>query len=188
MKSFKEFILETPFLDTSLKKENFKVSGEKLSDDLNNLHNKSEKVSDTDIGSIHRLDYRGLRGYYHYVNGKPREISLITKSNIQRYTNKNAGNSKYIKKIMKHHTKKFGELKSDDEQSIGGMKLWKSLYNEKDPDFTFHHYNNLRIDDGKEHYDKHKIDDEYLKNNEHTIWNKNKEQGKKHRIGMGSNV
>lgn len=40
----------------------------------------------------------------------------------------------------------------------------------------------------KETYDKHKIDDVYLKNNERVIWNKeNEEEGVKHRIGMTHN-
>lgn len=185
MKSFKQFIIETPFLDTALKKASFKDMSKGFTDAFSKLHKNSDKISDTDVGSIHKVNLYGMHGYYHHVDGKPREFSLITQSNIQRMTNKNKGDGKYIKQIMKHHANTYGELKSDDEQSIGGMKLWKSLYHEKDPNYNFHHYKRLGDDpSGKELHTKHKIDDEYLKNNENTIWDTNKDEGKKHRIGI----
>ncbi len=187
MKSFKQFISESPYVDTNMKKEKFEDSGNKVSIILNNNHNKSEKIYDTDISALHKANIDGLHWYYHYVDGKPREISIVNKANIQRYVNKNGGEGKYIKDIMKYHTKKHGELKSDDEQSIGGMNLWKSLYHEKDPNFKFHHYKVIGMLNGKEQHEKHEIDDEYLDNNEDTIWSGNVKNGKQHRIGMTPN-
>lgn len=189
MKSFKQFITETPFVDFSLKKASFKDMSKDFTDEFSKLHKNSDKIADTDIGSIHKVNLHGMHGYYHHVNGKPREYSLVTQSNIQRQVDKNGGSGLYIKQIMKHHANTYGELKSDDEQSVGGTKLWKSLYHEKDPNFSFHHYERQGEDSsGKELHIKHKIDDEYLKNNENTIWNTNKDEGKKHRIGMTPNA
>ena len=188
MKSFKQFLSESPYIDKTLDKEGFSDSGNQVSNLLNNNHNKSEKIYDTDIGAVHKTNMNGLHWYYHYVDDKPREISIVNKSNIQRYVNKNGGDGKYIKQIMKYHVKKHGELKSDDRQSVGGMKFWKSLYHEKDPDFSFYHYKKIGEKDKREVHEKHKIDDEYLKNNQNTIWDEHSEKdGSNNRIAMKPN-
>jgi len=86
--------------------------------------------------------------------------------------------------MTKHHAKEFGRVRSDETHSVGGMKFWKKLYNEKDPEYTFHH----EIDHGTQEnhkYEERPIDDEYMKNNENNIWNSDlltQEQSQNNRI------
>jgi hypothetical protein len=90
---------------------------------------------------------------------------------------------------MKHHANKFGVLRSDEEQSIGGMNLWKSLYHEKDSKFSFFHHEKKGEKDNKETYDEHKIDDDYFKKKENIIWDENdKLKGTQHRVAIKPNV
>lgn len=182
MLSFKQFIQESPYVMPKFRLEKFRETTEELSKYFRENHKNSEKLFDTDIGAVHRIKSGPANLYYHYVNNKPRENSIIFQDNdIQRRIDKNGGDGKYIAQMTKHHAKEFGRVRSDDIQSIGGMKYWKKLYHEKDPNFTFHH----EMNSGSGEHPKYKenvIDDEYMKNNENNIWSNNKEDGQRQRV------
>ena len=185
MLKFSKFIQESPYVEKESTKKGFNILSNEITKEIEKRHNNSEKLFETPEGNIHRINLFGMNAYYHHANGKPREYSLISPTHdIQRQISKNSGDSSYIKQIMKHHSKEFGRVRSDDVQSIGGMKFWKNLYHEKDPNYTFYHEENIGTDD-KPKYKETPIDDDYMNKFQEKIWNdKNREIGVKHRIVM----
>lgn len=127
MKSFKEYITETPIPDYPVNQE----KQDQARDDINMTHDlhhdESRHLEDTPEGSLHCYDDDGYKTYYHLVNNKPREFMEVDDKNNVLYSDKNGGNSDYNKRFMQIHARDHGELNSDTTQSRGGQKLWLDL-------------------------------------------------------------
>lgn len=162
MLKFKEYLIENPELETSDSRRFVGSMTKPIRDFMKTNHNKSEKIGESDKGTYHKVEFPGNRiGYYHYVSGNPREISII-KDNTQYVVSKGEnGNSEHNKWMMKNHANNYGELKTYDTNSKGSKKLWKDLTKETDSKFSYYHH------DGKS---ENKIED--VDNQENKIWGK----------------
>lgn len=141
LKTFRQFISEapTPTPDAEVDPYHIRDKTNSINLIISKKHHNSDKLEDTDEGSIHRLDDMGFQYYYHHVNGKPREMSEIDDEDNQIFTTKNGGDSKYNKKFLYHHAKDFGVVKSDNDYSKGGEKLWKDIINTPVKGYSVYH-------------------------------------------------
>jgi hypothetical protein len=171
LKTFRSYINESPYPNTDVDMQDIKHARKSAENYIKNNHDKSTKLSDTDKGSIHKLNDRENTYYYHYVNGSPREFSEFDDDHNQLYTDKNGGDSKYNKEFLYHHANKHNIAKSDVHQSKGGEKLWKDIINSTKPGFSVYHQGV-------------KITPENLKTKQSQIWNNKIEDEDDNRIEL----
>lgn len=133
LKTFKEYLRglqESPDLIWTSKSGREFL--EKQNDKIRNNHlqnrDKWKQIGEKENSNYHYED-DNHHHYFHIHNDKPREISMIRKSdNTHQVTSKgSAYNSDHIKKFMLHHLIKHGELRSDGTNSSGSQKLWIDL-------------------------------------------------------------
>lgn len=136
MKSFKEFLTETPYLNSYHTPDKVDSAMDIARKEVVTTHSHT-----TEIG-VNKFKVRSDKGhyYYHMNDGKPKEISHITIDNVHNLTSKGAGgDSDHIKHFMIHHASMRGLVKSDTQQTHGSRKLWSSLIKSEPKNMTFHH-------------------------------------------------
>lgn len=174
-----QFLSENPKIEKSFDKKFLKSMNAPILSQLSSSHDTAEHIGNSDIGSYHKQDFNGNSAYYHYVDNKPREFSIISPSNIQRITSKNDGDSTHIHNFMKYHADKFGEVKSDKFNTKGSQKLWTDVVNNNDSD----KYSTIHYDGTTEH----KMNGDYLSKKKDSIWN-NSDDAMKHSVILRKNV
>lgn len=161
MKSFKEYILESPeILNTPRNTWNslYKKSREYIKSN----HSKSENIGNNYFHNIINSNHV----YYRNEGEEVKEVSIINKEHHQISIDKGIdGDAEHIKNFMKYHAEKHGVVKSDKTQSLGAIHLWKKLIKSEPTKKHFYHVNGEnKIQLKKDNIDKLHDD----------IWNKNK--------------
>lgn len=162
---FREYLQESPMIDDYVDHLRDKTARATINYNLLKNHHKADKLYDTKEGSVfHNKDGKN-HVYYHLVNNSPREYSDISPKNVQEYASKLNGSSNEIKNFMYHHAREHGKVITDKLHSPGAKKLWTSIVNDGNNEFSVYHTNQKT---GEEH----QVTPKYLSDNEHNIWNR----------------
>ena len=160
MKKFKEFVSESPMLNSYFNKNRFREFSK-------------EHKSKVESGKHEHLhgDYyvhhgKELTTYFRKHEGKVKEYSSVTPEHVHKLTDKGAdGDVKHIHNFMIHHSEKHGKISTDDQNTEGSKHLWKSLIKSKPANKTFH------VKDHKTG-EEHEVDHSNIDNHENSIWSK----------------
>lgn len=180
LKNFKQFVNESPMINTYLSKERMKDHSEKFRNTvLEPNHNTSSSIGGN---YYHNNTKDGDHHYYRRTpDGKIKEYSVIKnnvyqsykgddgniviKNNVHSFSNKgDDGNSEHIKNFMIHHASKHGIVHSDEQNTFGSKQVWMNLIKNKPEKFNIEHsYKNKIINPN--------VDLDYIHKNENNIWN-----------------
>lgn len=167
MKTFKKFLSEQPFVDTSISKDSFStqqfLNKKYLKDAIKN--NNAEHLGDN---HYHLKPKLGEDHYFFHTDkhGNPNEVSIVHRNvHVLVYKDKD-GKTEHVYKNMENAVNKLGHLETDNSQSVGGVKLWARIHD---------HLPHLKLTHINEKGEKYNATADYLKGNYTKIWTKNPE-------------
>lgn len=153
-----ELLIESPMLAHTDTPDVINVGSKSLTDFIVNNHDRASKLGND---RFHLKHNSGSDIYYHNIDGKPMELSFISKHKQVGATKGTVGDSSHIHRFMQHHVDTFGELHSSNSNTNGSKKLWIDFI-KKNKQFKFS-ANNINGD-------KHKIDHANIDQEKDKIW------------------
>lgn len=159
MKTFKEFLTETPFINDYHTKEVMHNFAKPILQHIVDNHSSATHLGNNHYHLVHKPT--GANIYYHHDGNTPKEMSYINKD-IQTGTDKNGGDVSHIHHFMNHHIGTAGKLSSDSSNTVGSKHLWKSFI-KKNPQHSYHYHNSKTGE-------KTTVTPENIDHHEHKIW------------------
>ena len=170
MKSFKDYLNESPILNKAHDKQFMSTNSDLYRDKINKNHNKSDKID-----NFHHQEIDKEHVYYKHDGNNVKEFTKINHNNEQTLVDKGKnGDANHIKNMIFHHVNKYGKVTSSNSNTEGSKHLWKDIITKHPNNMSVHHVNVPRKIDSE-------IDFDYLKHREDQIWNHN-EFAKDHKI------
>lgn len=137
--ALERLLFESPMLVNSDTPNIVNTGSKSTTEYINTNHKQATKIGD-DL--YHLKHAAGYHIYYHTVDNKPNELSLIG-GNIQSGVTKGVnGDVTHIHNIMKHHVENHGVLSSSKSNTNGSKKLWVNFI-KKNPQFEFSVHNSI---------------------------------------------
>jgi hypothetical protein len=131
-------LMEMPHVNKATTKNAFSKNTAQIPTLLSNIHNENKS---THLGNDrYYRNFQGTHVYYHLVDDKPEEYSVIKSDHEQNLTSKVGGDSSHNISFMKHHVNEFGKLNTSLSQTDGSKHLWQKFI-KTNPDIKFHSIN-----------------------------------------------
>ena len=177
MKTFKDFLNESPFLDSHGDKDyyNTSVRNSVLSSINKSYGGETHKISNNVYKHVTK---QGDHVYHCKENDDVKEVLSVTQSdndNVIEFMSKHNGNKQGIIDLIHHALKDHGHLTTDNIHSKGAKNFWMNIHDHF-PDHKIIHIDNTGSEQN--------ASKEYIRKHQSSIWNTN--DGTTHKLRIYS--